>query len=223
MSHSPARLTVLISGTGSNLQSLINAIASNTLANTTIVRVVSNRKNAMGLVRAQEADIKTSYHNLVPYKSSHPTIEAARAAYDADLASLVLADKPDLVVMAGFIHIVSPSFLVPLEAARPRVRCINLHPSLPGQHIGMKAIDAAWDRFQKGELEGGKTGVMVHYVIEELDMGEAIAVREIEIREGESKDDFEIRMHELEHEIIVDGVREAMKRLWLERGQDVGH
>ena len=223
MSHPQTRLTILISGTGSNLQAIIDAIASATLPSTTIIRVISNRKNARGLARAQDAKIPTSYHNLLPYKGSHPTTDAARAAYDADLAALVLADNPDLVVMAGFMHVVSLSFLAPLQTAVPRVRCINLHPALPGQYVGANGIHDAWTRFQQGQLEGGRAGVMVHHVTEELDMGEAIAVREVDMREGESETDFEERVHEVEHKVIVEGVREASRRLWVERANDAGN
>ena len=223
MAYPPIKLTIFISGNGSNLQALIDAVSSNPplLPNTTILRVVSNRKNAYGLVRAQNAGIPTSYHNLLRYNAAHPSSStAARAAYDADLADLVLADQPDLVVMAGFLHIVSSAFLSRLEAATPQpVRCINLHPALPGAYVGLNAIRNAWSRFQEGRLDGGKTGVMVHYVIEELDRGEAVAVREIEMRAGEGEEEFETSVHEVEHEVIVEGVREASRRLWAERGE----
>lgn len=120
----PTKLTVLISGSGTNLQALIDACASSppALASTSIVRVISNRKSAYGLERAQAAGIPTAYHNLVPYAGKYPSSDpstkygaAAREAYDADLAELVLRDAPDLVVCAGWMHIVSPVFLTRLE------------------------------------------------------------------------------------------------------------
>jgi phosphoribosylglycinamide formyltransferase len=121
------RITVLISGTGTNLQALIDAQAT-TLSGATIVRVISNRKNVMGLQRAENAGIPTAYHNLVQYKKRHPKEEEqlAREEYDEDLAKLILADEPDLVVCAGFMHILSPRFLDPLAAKN--VDVINLHP-----------------------------------------------------------------------------------------------
>ena len=87
-------LVVLISGNGSNLQAIIDAIASNILCDTTISLVVSNRKDAYGLQRARDAGIETAYHNLIPYKKRFSCSDArwerqAREAYDADLAKIV--------------------------------------------------------------------------------------------------------------------------------------
>lgn len=101
------RLTVLISGNGSNLQALIDACNTPKLPSTSIVRVISNRKNVYGLERANKAGIPTEYHNLVKYKSKYPDTSAkakftqAREVYDKDLAALVLKDRPDVVVCAG--------------------------------------------------------------------------------------------------------------------------
>ncbi|KAI9657473.1 MAG: hypothetical protein M1821_003155 [Bathelium mastoideum] len=227
------RLTVLISGNGSNLQALIDAIAAGSLPHTTIVRVISNRKSAHGLVRAERAGIPTDVHTLLPYKKAHPAPSmttaattsaapnpsssgpaspAARMAYDEALAQLVLADKPTLVLMAGFMHIVSSSFLGPLRLADPPVPCLNLHPALPGAYVGADGIGDAWRRFQEGTLEGGKTGVMVHEVVEEVDRGEAVVVREIEMRVGEGREEFEKRVHAIEHEVVVEAVKEAARR-----------
>ena len=164
----PARLTVLISGNGSNLQALIDGCFSGTVAKSGIVRVISNRKGARGLERAREAGIATHYHNLVRYGARFPSAEAsirygdeARRAYDADLAALVLADDPDLVVCAGWMHVLSDAFLTPL--ARAGVPAINLHPALPGQFNGAAAIERAWRKARDDNLD--RTGVMVHYVI----------------------------------------------------------
>ena len=189
----PARLTVLISGNGSNLQALIDVCASTALANSRIVRVISNRKGARGLERARQAGIATHYHNLVGYGRRFPSSgplgssglsglsgdkddasasrsrsskygDEARRAYDADLAALVLADDPHLVVCAGWMHVLSDAFLVPLH--RARVPAINLHPALPGEFKGAAAIERAWRKARDENL--GRTGVMVHYVIGKL-------------------------------------------------------
>lgn len=140
---SPIRLTVLISGSGSNLQAVIDKTSQGQLP-TQIVRVLSNRKDAFGLERAKRADIPTTYHNLVKYKKQHPAspegVQAAREEYDAELARLVLQDAPDLVVCLGFMHVVSPNFLGPLEAAKLKI--INLHPALPGAFNGVVSFVA---------------------------------------------------------------------------------
>ena len=138
MSSSPVRVTVLISGNGSNLQAVIDKTSAGQLP-TKIVRVISNRKDAFGLERARRADIPTVYHNFLKYKKQQPAtpegVQAAREEYDAELARLVLQDAPDLVVCLGFMHVVSAKFLGPLEAAKLKI--INLHPALPGAFNGV--------------------------------------------------------------------------------------
>lgn len=137
----PIRATVLISGNGSNLQAVIDKVTANQL-DLELVRVLSNRKDAFGLERARKANIPTQYHNLVKYKKQHPAtpegVQAAREEYDAELARLILADAPELVICLGFMHVLSPRFLEPLE--RAKVRIINLHPALPGAFNGVVSI-----------------------------------------------------------------------------------
>jgi len=100
-------LVVLISGNGSNLQAIIDAIASGVLHDTAISLVISNRKDAYGLQRARDADIETAYHNLIPYNKRFSDSDTrcgrqAREAYDADLAKIVLGAKPTIVICAGW-------------------------------------------------------------------------------------------------------------------------
>jgi len=104
-SRPPTKLTVLISGSGTNLQALIDASAAGRLADASIIRVISNKKSALGLKRAEKAGIPTAYHNLIAGQKylkkgeeDKETIRRGREAYDADLAQLVLADQPDMVV-----------------------------------------------------------------------------------------------------------------------------
>lgn len=134
---SPVYITVLISGNGTNLQAVIDAISHGKL-HARVVRVICNRKDAYGLTRASEANIPTTYHNLLRYKKRHPNTDegviAAREEYDAELARLVLDDRPSLVACLGFMHVMSPKFLEPLE--REGVEIINLHPALPGEFNG---------------------------------------------------------------------------------------
>lgn len=144
----PIRTTILISGNGSNLQAVIDKVTTHQL-NLQLVRVISNRKDAFGLERARKANIPTQYHNLVKYKKSHPAtpegIQAAREEYDAELARLILADSPELVVCLGFMHVLSPRFLEPLEQAR--VRIVNLHPALPGAFNGVVSFKSRRSSF----------------------------------------------------------------------------
>jgi phosphoribosylglycinamide formyltransferase len=104
------------------------------------------------------------------------------------------------------MHIVTPQFLDPSAAAG--IRIINLHPALPGEFAGAGAIERAW---KAGKEEGLKrTGVMIHEVIAEVDAGEAIVTKEIELREGESLEELEERVHKVEHGLIVEGTRKAL-------------
>jgi phosphoribosylglycinamide formyltransferase len=171
-----------------------------------------SRKAAKGLERAAKASIPTTYHNLVEYKKKHPDdINTARTSYDADLASLILSfsPRPDLIVCAGWMHIVTPSFLTPIAAQN--IKIINLHPALPGEFAGTHAIDRAW---KAGQEEGlTRTGVMIHEVIAEVDAGETILTKEVELREGETLDDLEERIHKVEHGLIVEGTRKVLESL----------
>ena len=132
------KATVLISGEGSNLQALIDATSS-TMPYLKIVRVVSNKAKANGLNRAKAASIPTTYHNLISGKylasgEQDPEVrQRAREKYDEDLAKIVLADEPDICICAGFMHVVSPKFLDPLE--EKDVPVINLHPALYGMLV----------------------------------------------------------------------------------------
>jgi phosphoribosylglycinamide formyltransferase len=225
----PSRLTILISGSGTNLQALIDACSSRLLPSTSIVRVISNRKAAFGLKRAESAGISTTYHNLLAYKKRFKEAEdtatskppdaldaadtAARTAYDADLAALVLADTPDLIICAGWMHILTDSFLSPLSIAK--IPIVNIHPALPREFDGANAIARAYAAFQEGRIK--RTGVMIHYVVRDVDCGEPIVVKEVEMRGEEGLKDLEERIHVVEHELIVRGTGMALARLWEER------
>jgi len=208
-----ARILVLISGNGSNLQALIDACDTVKLPSSRIIQVISNRKDAYGLVRAQNAAIPTTYHNLVKYKRQHAASEAgillAREAYDQDLAQLILESKPDLVVCAGWMHVLSSGFVDALSKAN--IATINLHPALPGQFNGANAIHRAYEAFQNGEID--HTGVMIHHVVSEVDMGEPIVTKDVLIRKGESEEQLKNRIHEVEWQLIVEGTAKAIEKI----------
>lgn len=188
------RLVVLISGSGTNLQAIIDAIKAKHLK-AEIVAVVSNRKAAFGLTRAEQAGIETLYFPLKPYTDAGKS----RDDYDADLAEKLKAYQPDLIVLAGWMHIVSPVFL---DAFPNRV--INLHPALPNEFAGTNAIERAYEAAQKGEIR--RSGIMVHYVIPEVDAGEVIIQAEVAILPTDSLEDFANRMHTTEHRLIVQAI-----------------
>jgi phosphoribosylglycinamide formyltransferase len=207
------------------LQALLDATANGNIPNARITQVISNRKAAYGITRASKSNVPTAVLSMKTWLGKNPS--KTRQDYDCVLARAVLAgadgqsakcidegdsfdasSRPDLVVLAGFMHIVSPEFLQVLGDTP----CINLHPALPGQFDGIEAIKRAHDAFARGELKDGKTGVMVHEVVAEVDRGTPVIVREIDCREGESLEDLEARIHEVEHIIIVQGAREMLQR-----------
>jgi formyltetrahydrofolate-dependent phosphoribosylglycinamide formyltransferase len=189
------RLVVMISGSGTNLQALINAVQRGEL-DAEIVAVVSNRKEAFGLQRAAQAQIETLYFPLKPYKEQG----LSREAYDADLAARVGDFEPDLIVLAGWMYVLSQDFLCHFPD-----QVINLHPALPGAFPGLNAIERTFEAYQKGEVEHG--GVMIHYVVPEVDAGLVIAEAVVPIIPEDSLETFTARLHGVEHELIVTAVK----------------
>lgn len=217
-------ITVLISGSGSNLQALLEAQKSGVLAGT-ITQVISSSESAYGLQRAANFAVPTKTHVLKTYykgttKDQTELRRERREQFNRDLANLLIhgniegtADasysKPDLVVCAGWMLILSPTVLLPLEKAG--ISIINLHPALPGAFDGTHAIDRAWKAGQAGEITHG--GVMIHKVIAEVDRGEPVLVKQLELRKDESLEEYEDRVHAVEHVAIVDGTNIVLAEL----------
>jgi formyltetrahydrofolate-dependent phosphoribosylglycinamide formyltransferase len=189
------RLAVLISGNGSNLQAIMDAIRQRILQ-AEIVVVVSNRKEAYGLQRAAKAGIPTLYHPLKPFREAGKD----RTEYDAALAALLASYKPDWIVLAGWMHILSDAFL-----QRFPYRVINLHPALPGQFPGTQAIQRAYEAFQASTIK--KTGVMVHLVPDEgVDNGPILATRDVLIYRTDALENLEQRVHQTEHQVLIEAL-----------------
>ena len=194
----PDKIVVLISGSGTNLQALIDATAQGRLA-AEIVLVVSNRSQAYGLTRAEQAGIERLIFPLAPYRETR----RSREEYDADLAEIIAAYDPQLVVLAGWMHILSPAFLDRFPG-----RVLNLHPALPGHFAGTHAIARAYAAFQRGEIT--HSGCMVHEAIAKVDAGQVVAQRVVPIYAADSLGDFEARMHQAEHQLIVEAVKKRL-------------
>ena len=203
MSHNPnlPRLVVMISGSGTNLQAIIDAVGNGRLS-VNIVLVVSNRTAAYGLVRAENAGIPTLYFPLKPYQKDGKY----RQQYDADLAVQLKTVRPDLIVLAGWMHILSPAFLEQFPQ-----RVINLHPALPGQFAGTHAIERAFAAYQQREIS--YSGCMVHTVIPEVDAGRIIAQTIVPIHPQDNLADFEARMHTAEHQLIVHAIKQTLSKI----------
>lgn len=203
------RIIVFISGSGGNLQALINATKHGELAGESvggsaceIALVVSNRKAAYGLIRAEEAGIPTLYVPLKPYSDAG----RPRDDYDADLADQVNRCHADLIVLAGWMHIFTPVFFERIAA-----RVINLHPALPGQFPGAHGIQDQFDAYQRGEISEG--GCMVHDAIPELDAGPVIGQAVVPFLPGDTIETFSERLHAAEHKLLVECVARVLAEL----------
>ena len=189
-------LAVLVSGRGTNLQAIIDATESGALPQTHVSVVVSNRKGAYALKRAEAHGIPTIYHPLYPYRNAG----RSREEYDADLARKLSEYPVDLVIMAGWMHVFSMAFLRHYPD-----RVLNIHPALPGAFPGTHAIERAYRAFQRGEID--HTGVMVHRVADEgVDVGPIAVMRKVPIYPTDSLDELEARIHVVEHEIYVKAI-----------------
>ncbi len=180
-------LVVLISGSGSNLQAFIDVITQNTLP-AHIACVISNKADVYGLQRAQAASIATK---ILSHKDF-----ATREDYDRALLSAVQQYEPDLVILAGFMRILTPVFVAPLYG-----KLMNIHPSLlpkyPGLHTHQRAIEAK-------ETEAGAT---VHFVSTELDGGPTIIQARVPVMPEDTADTLAQRVLQQEHIIYPQAVR----------------
>ena len=181
------KVVVLISGSGSNLQALIDNIASGDNP-AQISAVISNRADAYGLQRAQAAGIATQ---VLDHKQFD-----GREAFDAALAAAIDAHQPQLVVLAGFMRILSAGFVRHYQG-----RLLNIHPSLlpkyKGLHTHQRALDA-------GDREHGCS---VHFVTEELDGGPLVVQAVVPITADDTADTLAQRVHGAEHLIYPLAVR----------------
>ena len=185
---SKTRLVVLISGNGSNLEAILDACTSGEL-DAKVVSVISNKADAYGLVRAKDAGVEAIHFAKQGDES--------RNEYDARLAKLVITKQPDYVVLAGWMRILTASFLNHFPS-----RVVNLHPALPGMFPGTHAIERAFDAYQHGEIEN--TGVMVHLVPDEgVDNGPVLATEIVSINRDDTLEALEARVHEAEHKLLV--------------------
>jgi phosphoribosylglycinamide formyltransferase 1 len=188
-----ARLVVLASGNGSNLQAILDACSSGALP-AQVAAVVSDKPRAYALERARQAGI--------PALAQPKRKGDDRLDYDAALADLVADQEPDWVVLAGWMRLLSMNFL-----GRFPGRVINLHPALPGAFPGAHAIADALAAYQRGEIT--HTGVMVHQVPDEgIDNGPVLAQQAVAIEADDTLETLSARMHAVEHRLLVAVLRD---------------
>ncbi|RRU97513.1 MULTISPECIES: phosphoribosylglycinamide formyltransferase [Stutzerimonas stutzeri subgroup] len=173
-------VVVLISGSGSNLQALIDSQAEDNPAR--IRAVISNRADAFGLTRAQDADIPTA---VLDHKAFD-----GRESFDAALMAVIDEHAPDLVILAGFMRILTPGFVRHYQG-----RLLNIHPSLLPKY---KGLDTHRRALEAGDSEHGCS---VHFVTEELDGGPVAIQAALAVEPGENIEQLTQRVHSAEHQI----------------------
>ncbi len=187
------RIAILISGNGSNLQAILDAVEDGKLTGVEVAVVVSNRREAFGLKRAVRHGVPTVYFPLRPYKKAG----RPRSDYDADLAGILQVFGVEWVVQAGWMHLWTMAFLQHFPS-----RVINLHPALPGTFPGRHGIAEAYQAYQRGAID--HTGVMVHLVPDEaIDQGPVLAQEIVPIKTGDTLAGLETRIHTVEHRLLV--------------------
>nr|WP_100546792.1 MULTISPECIES: phosphoribosylglycinamide formyltransferase [unclassified Pseudomonas] len=183
----PCNVVVLISGSGSNLQALIDSVAHDGNP-ARIAAVICNRAGAYGMERAKQAGIATE---LLDHKQFD-----GREAFDAALIQAIDTHQPDLVVLAGFMRILTPGFVQHYAG-----RLLNIHPSLLPKHKGLHTHQRA---IEAGDSEHGCS---VHFVTEELDGGPLVVQAVLPVMADDTAESLAQRVHQQEHQIYPLAVR----------------
>lgn len=175
------RIVILISGSGSNMVNLVEHCQAGKI-NGEVVAVIANKADAAGLAKAEKLGVTTE---CVPHQGYE-----SRDAYDQVLVERVQSYQPDLVILAGFMRILTPVFVSAFAD-----RTLNIHPSLLPKYKGMHTHQRA---LEAGDKEHG---VSVHFVTEELDGGPVILQAKVPIFAGDEVEDLQERVHEQEYRI----------------------
>jgi phosphoribosylglycinamide formyltransferase-1 len=184
------KIGILISGRGSNMVALVDAVKSGEIPDSEVAVVISDKPNAAGLEKAKDRGVET----VVIERNKRP-----REEHDADIIAELKNRDVELVCLAGYMRLLSPSFV----RAFPD-RIVNIHPSLlpayPGLDVHERVLAA-------GEKVSGCT---VHFVNEDLDAGPIILQREVEVIEGDTVETLSARILEQEHKVYVDAVKKLI-------------
>ncbi len=193
-------LVVLISGSGSNLQAIIDAIESGSL-DAHILAVISNRPDAYGLTRARQ-------HNIPAISLDHQQF-ASRQVFDQQLQRTIDELQPDWLLLAGYMRILSTEFI---DHFAPHI--LNIHPSLLPKYQGLGTHQRALDN------QDSEHGVSIHIVTAELDSGPVILQGWFRIETGDNRESLQQKAHQLEHQmypLVLQWISE--QRLQLRKGQ----
>ena len=180
-------IVVLISGSGSNLQAIMDYIAAEKL-DANIELVLSNRPDAFGLQRAAEASIKTA---VIDHKAFD-----SRESFDQEMIKVIDPYEPELIILAGFMRILSSGFVEHYEG-----RMINIHPALLPAYKGLHT-------HQRALADGvSHHGASVHYVTPELDSGAVIAQGRVPVLESDTEESLQERVHRIEHVVYPEVIK----------------
>jgi phosphoribosylglycinamide formyltransferase-1 len=186
------RLGILISGRGSNMVALVDAVRSGEIAAAEVAVVISDRADAAGLEKARERGVET----VVVERNGRPRVE-----HDAEIISELIDRGVELVCLAGYMRLLSPQFV---QAFPDRI--VNIHPSLLPAFPGLDAQKQAFDAGVK------VTGCTVHFVDELLDHGEIVLQREVERLPDDTVETLSTRILDKEHAAYVDAVKELVQK-----------
>lgn len=178
----PLRIAVFASGSGSNFQAIVDGVQQGDLPNVSIELLVCDNPKAKVIERAEKAGVPTFLFR--------PKAYASREAYEHEILQILQQKKIDLIVLAGYMRIITSTLVEPYEG-----KMINIHPSLLPSFPGLDAIGQALAHGVK------VTGVTVHFVDGGMDTGPIIAQAPVEIREGETREQLEQRIHQTEHRL----------------------
>ena len=187
MAEAKLRLGVLASGRGSNLLAVLNACASSKI-NAAVEVVISDKPDSQAIGHARRHRVAAVYLNPKDY--------ASREAYDAAAAGILMEHRVDLVVLAGYMRLISSQLIEPYQG-----RIINIHPSLLPSFPGLRA--------QKQALDWGVriSGCTVHFVDETTDQGPIIIQAAVPVLEGDTPEVLEARILEQEHRILPQAIQ----------------
>ncbi len=187
------KIAVLFSGSGSNLEKILEHVHNKSFSTCKIevACLISNKKDAYGIQRAKKHGLKTTIIEHTNYKD--------RESFDKKMVEVIKNSGAELVVLAGFMRILTPEFT-------KNVNAINLHPSLLPLFKGANAIEDSYNSNMK------VGGISVHHVNEELDAGEIIAQECFTKKSSMSLEDFENKIHTLEHQLLPKTIIELLDK-----------
>ena len=186
------KIVVLISGSGSNMVAIKNAIDHGIISNSELSCVISNEPKAKGVEKSQNLGLPTKILNHKNFKT--------REKFDEELVTLIKNISPDLIILAGFMRILTPIFTSAFKG-----KILNIHPSLLPKYPGLRTHEKV---LNNGDREHGIT---IHFVTEELDEGPIIAQGYLVIGNTKDPESLQQRIHQIEHDLYPKIINEVVR------------